>query len=159
MRVSNALGGSKLAQGDGLLASLSFRTQGRLSGSLLPVRLSGVELFDAQLHLNCLFGENLMKQIQLLPAQTRLVQNCPNPFNAATCISYQLAQPTFVTLKVYNLSGQLVKTLVKEEKPGGWHCVRWDGRDSSGRAVASGIYLCHFTAGDFSKVHKMLLLK
>ncbi len=157
--IANALADFKLAQGKGLLASLSFRTRGRLSGSSLPVRLSGVELFDAQLRLNSLFGENLMKQIQLLPAETRLVQNCPNPFNAATCISYQLAQPTFVTLKVYNLSGQLVKTLVKEEKPAGWHSVRWDGRDSSGRAVASGIYLCHFTAGEFSKVHKMLLLK
>ncbi|RKY68366.1 MAG: hypothetical protein DRQ02_04525 [Candidatus Latescibacterota bacterium] len=94
-----------------------------------------------------------------MPAETRLVQNCPNPFNAATCTSYQLAQPAFVTLKLYNLSGQLVKTLVRGEKPAGWHSVGWDGRDSSGRAGASGIYLCHFTAGEFSKVHKMLPLK
>jgi len=56
MRVSNALADSKLTQGKGLLASLSFRARGRLSGSLLAVRLSGVELFDARLRLNSLSG-------------------------------------------------------------------------------------------------------
>ncbi|MCK4418056.1 MAG: T9SS type A sorting domain-containing protein, partial [Candidatus Latescibacteria bacterium] len=157
--IANAVSDSKLAKGEGLLASLSFRTRSRPSDSPLPITFSAVELFDAQLHLNSVSAENLMKQLQLVPGQNRLAQNYPNPFNAVTCISYQLAQPAFVTLKVYNLSGQLVKMLVKENKPAGWHSERWDGRNSSGRTVASGIYFYHFTASEFSKVRKMLLLK
>jgi hypothetical protein len=157
--IANALADSKPAQGNGLLVSFSFRTRGRLSGSSLPIGLSGVELFDAQLRLNSVSAENLTKQIRLVPGQNRLAQNYPNPFNAVTCINYQLAQPAFTTIKVYNLSGQLVRTLVKEKKPAGWYSVRWDGRDSSGRTVASGIYFYHISAGEFSKVHKLLLLK
>ncbi len=157
--IANALVESKSAQGDGLLATLSFRTRGRLSGSSMPISLSGVEFFDAQLRPNSVSAENLTKQIQLVPGQNRLAQNYPNPFNAATCINYQLAQPALVTLKVYNLSGQLIRTLAKENKPAGWYSVRWDGRDSSGRAVASGIYFYHISAGEFSNVHKLLLLK
>ncbi|MCK4417902.1 MAG: fibronectin type III domain-containing protein, partial [Candidatus Latescibacteria bacterium] len=157
--IANALADSKLAQGDGLLASFSFRNRGKLSGSSLPISLSAVKLFDARLHLNSISAESVMRQIQLVPEQNRLAQNYPNPFNAVTSISYQLAQPAFVTLEVYNLSGQLVKTLITDEKPAGWHSARWDGRDSSGGTVASGIYFYHLSAGEFSKVHKMLLLK
>ena len=157
--IANALADSKPAQGNGLLVSFSFRTRGRLSGSSLPISFSGVELFDAQLHLNSISAENLTKQIQLVPGQNRLAQNYPNPFNAVTCINYQLAQPAFTTIKVYNLSGQLITTLVEKKKPAGWYSVRWDGRDNSGRAVASGIYFYHLSAGGFSKVHKLLLLK
>ena len=157
--IANALADSKLAQGDGLLASFSFRTRGRFSGPSLPISFSGVELLDAQLRLNSVSAENLTKQIQLVPGQNQLAQNYPNPFNAVTCISYQLAQPAFVTLKVYNLSGQLVRTLVKEKKPAGWHSVRWDGRDSSGRAVASGIFFYHLTASEFVTTRRMLLLR
>jgi hypothetical protein len=157
--IANALADSKPAEGNGLLASLSFRTRGRLSGSSLPISLSMLELFDAQLRLNSVSGENLTKQIRLVPGQNRLAQNYPNPFNAVTCINYQLAQPAFTTIKVYNLSGQLVRTLVKEKKPAGWYSARWDGRDNSGRAVASGIYFYHLSAGGFLQVRKMLLLK
>jgi flagellar hook assembly protein FlgD len=64
-----------------------------------------------------------------------------------------------VKLAVYNTLGQLVRTLVNEARSPGQHEVRWDGRDESGRAAASGVYLARMEAGSFRQTQKMLLLK
>jgi hypothetical protein len=78
----------------------------------------------------------------------------PNPFNASTALSYQLQAPSFVSLKVYDTAGRLVATLVEEWKQAGTHEVTFDGS-----GLASGIYLAKMTAGEFSAVQKIVLLK
>jgi flagellar hook assembly protein FlgD len=88
-----------------------------------------------------------------------LFQNYPNPFNPSTTIRYDLARDTRVTLKVYNLLGQEVKTLVNEFQTAGPHDVIWDGTNNQNHAVSSGNYLCRFTAGKFTKMMKVMLLK
>lgn len=99
------------------------------------------------------------------PDAFALSQNVPNPFNAATSMNYQLPERSFARLSVYNLSGQLLRTLVKEEQPAGDYIARWDGRDSSGRDVASGIYLYRLQAHvglereDFTQTRRMILLR
>ena len=86
--------------------------------------------------------------------------NYPNPFNPETTISFSVTQTSlFVTLEVYNIKGQKVKTLVNEVLPAGEHSVVWDGRDSNGKRVGSGIYFYKLEAGDYQKVRKMVLLK
>jgi len=83
----------------------------------------------------------------------------PNPFNPKTSISYYLAQPEEVSLSVYNLKGQKVLDLVNESKAAGNHSVNWDGKDASGREVASGIYYLRLRAGQTNQTRKMTMLK
>ncbi|MBC8174896.1 MAG: T9SS type A sorting domain-containing protein [Candidatus Marinimicrobia bacterium] len=83
-----------------------------------------------------------------------LYQNYPNPFNPITKISYQLPQPAFVTLSIYNLTGQLVEKLVSEQKNAGYHTVQWDASQAG-----SGIYFYRIDAGTFYEVRKCLVIK
>jgi glycosidase len=89
----------------------------------------------------------------------RLHQNFPNPFNPVTIIWYDLPEFTHVEMKVYNLLGQEVTTLVDEPKPAGRYSVKWDGRNDAGEQVASGVYVCSLYAGDLKRTKKMLLVK
>lgn len=94
------------------------------------------------------------------PRTFALHQNYPNPFNPTTTIRFDLPTPAAVTLRVYNLRGQEVATLLNEEhKPAGSYAVRWDGRTRSGQRAASGIYLYRLSAGSFVQSKKMLLLR
>jgi hypothetical protein len=89
-----------------------------------------------------------------------LSQNYPNPFNPVTTLRYSIKERAHVSLKVYNVAGRLVKTLVNEIKqPGLLYKVRWEGRSNSGNPVASGVYFYKIVAKDFSKTKKMVLLK
>ena len=94
-----------------------------------------------------------------LPLSYRLYQNYPNPFNSETVIHYQLPKKSWVTIKVFNLRGQEIRALVNEEKQPGYFTTHWDGKDSLGRDVASGVYLYQVKARDFATVRKMLLLR
>ncbi|GEM_PF-1867716 len=88
-----------------------------------------------------------------------LNQNYPNPFNPSTVISYQLAVSSEVSLKIYNLLGQEVRTLVKSRQSAGEYSVLWDGNDNKGLAVSSGIYIYRLTAGKSVQSKKMVLLR
>jgi hypothetical protein len=94
-----------------------------------------------------------------VPEDFVLRQNYPNPFNPDTWISYGLAEPGPVTLKIYNITGQLVNTLVDEEQAPGAYRVRWAGRDLHGAPVSSGVYFCWLKAGVFSKAIRMVLIR
>ena len=90
---------------------------------------------------------------------TRLLQNYPNPFNPSTTISFDLAKNSHVKLSVYNLRGQLVKTLASGELAAGHHHLIWNGTDSRNRTVASGVYLFRLEAGNYISTRKMMLIK
>ena len=97
-----------------------------------------------------------------VPAEFSLSSNYPNPFNPSTRIQYTVHSkqtPLHTTLKIYNIKGQLVRTLVDEPKQAGTYEVTWDGRDAAGDQVASGVYFCRLRAGDFSQSKKMVLMK
>ena len=89
-----------------------------------------------------------------------LHQNYPNPFNPGTQITFALPEAAVVTLKVYDLLGREVKTLVNQRRAAGTHTVRWDGTDEAGNPVASGVYLYRLHVGNnFVQTRKMVLLK
>ncbi len=88
-----------------------------------------------------------------------LSSNYPNPFNPVTTITYRLPEAQRVRIVVYNTLGQEVKTLLDEVKPAGVYRLQWDGRDSAGNPVSSGLYFYRMTAGNFHSVHKMLLVR
>lgn len=89
-----------------------------------------------------------------IPFSYTLAQNYPNPFNPKTVIKYQIPKQTLVSLKVYNLLGQEVVTLVNEKKEPGYYEAEFDGTN-----LASGLYFYKITAGDFTDVKKMILVK
>jgi len=88
-----------------------------------------------------------------------LAENYPDPFNAATTISYSVPQRGRVTISIYNVLGQQVRTLVDGEQGPGVYTVTWDGTDDAGRAVASGVYLYRFECAGQVATRKMVLLK
>ncbi len=94
-----------------------------------------------------------------VPAFTALEGNYPNPFNPVTTIHFSLKQQSDVTIEVYNLKGQLVRTLVNEKMEAGSHQVQWTGNDSNGKNVGSGVYFYKMKAGRYTSTKKMILLK
>jgi hypothetical protein len=88
-----------------------------------------------------------------------LNQNYPNPFNLETKIEYYLPNPSWVTVTIYNIIGQKVKVLADEFQIAGTRSVTWDGKDTSGRTVASGIYVYKLKTDKYVESKKMLLLK
>ncbi len=104
-----------------------------------------------------------------IPKEYSLAQNFPNPFNPSTTIEYALPKESYVTLKVYNVLGQEVRTLVNRPQSAGYKTVQWDGKNESGETVAGGIY--RLIAGErsanlqnegeriFVKSDKMIFLK
>jgi hypothetical protein len=94
-----------------------------------------------------------------VPPAVVLYQNYPNPFNPMTTISFELHQSAHVHLAVYNIEGKLVRTLVDKTIGKGLDRVTWDGSDSYGNPVASGIYFCRLYAGDNNLTRKMVLIR
>jgi len=91
--------------------------------------------------------------------RTSLNENYPNPFNPDTNIAYAIKEAGDVKLEVYNIRGQLVKTLVNEERETGHYIVNWNGRDNSNKSVASGVYFYKMKANKFVETKKMILMK
>ncbi len=102
---------------------------------------------------------NNQKNNSSVPADFKLMQNYPNPFNPSTQIEYSIPKASFVTLKVYNMLGQLVKTLVNNYTNAGIHTVQWNGDNENGSNAVSGVYIYKITAGDNVQVKKMMLVK
>ena len=125
---------------------------------LLRVEDDGSAIFD----LGIANLEALLASI--IPTETRLLLNYPNPFNPETWIPYQLAEATKVTVMIHAMNGSLVRTLELGHQAAGTYksksqAAYWDGRNEFGEQVASGLYFYTLTAGDFSATHKMLVRK
>jgi Secretion system C-terminal sorting domain len=101
-----------------------------------------------------------VKQISnQVPENYSLSQNYPNPFNPTTTINFAIPKTENVKLVVYNMLGQEVKVLVDQVVNGGTMKVTWDGKNSHGSAVSSGVYFYRLSAGSFTATHKMILMK
>jgi hypothetical protein len=99
------------------------------------------------------FEENLEPQLYDL-------NNYPNPFSKSTVISYQLTESSKITLKIYNISGQEIRTLVNKNQAEGMHSVVWDGTDNLGNRVKPGVYCYQLSIDGKTKlVNKCLMIK
>ncbi|MFQ5750916.1 MAG: FlgD immunoglobulin-like domain containing protein [bacterium] len=95
--------------------------------------------------------------ISKIPDKFELFQNFPNPFNPETTIRFVLPVESEVTVKIFNIQGQLVKKLLKERVEAGYHQVVWDGKNDQGATLPSGLYLLKIDASSFSEIRKMIL--
>jgi len=155
--------------GSGLLAKIEL--DGEVKNSI-PIELKNLQLVDKEgrpLRVNAIVNEcSEWRSRQIIPQGFALRQNYPNPFlgrsgSPTTSISFELPgdreEKMKVNLCVYNARGQVVRTLVDEEKTPGVYTVHWDGRNELGEKVSSGLYLYTITAGNFKATRKMVILK
>ncbi len=94
-----------------------------------------------------------------LPVTTDLCQNFPNPFNPVTTINYSLVNAGRVKIEIFNIKGAKIRTLVDEHKNVGFYYTVWDGKDNSGKLVASGMYFYSMNTEEYHRIRKMVLLK
>jgi len=144
-------------EGEGTLINIVFQVLG-------DVGQTGTVMLD-----NLMFNEQPLPAIQaevkivpqvMIPEQVILSQNYPNPFNPKTRIDFGLPVACHISLRIYNLQGQLVNTLVDETMEAGYHTVEWNGTDQYQRDVASGVYLYVLETGEgVVRTHRMTLLK
>ena len=90
---------------------------------------------------------------------TQLGDNYPNPFNPETKINFSLREESNVRIEIFNVRGQIVKTLIDTELPAGNHNVIWNGFDDNNRVAASGVYFYKMTTDSYQSVRRMVLLK
>jgi flagellar hook assembly protein FlgD len=98
-------------------------------------------------------------QRDLLPEALRLHPNYPNPFRTHTTLTYDVPRAMDVRVAVYDALGRRVQVLVDERTPAGRHTVQWNGRDASGRALASGLYFIRLRAGDQQHIRRLTLVR
>ncbi len=143
------------ANGNGKLATLTFRFIGENNSDIL---VDGIMLLDFADKFNSL-AKTAISQPAPLPVEFALHQNYPNPFNPVTTVKFDLPKSSKVTLVLYNVLGQKVRTLVNKDMRPGFHKVQWDGRNDFGVRVASGMYVYRIQSEGFSGLKKMVLLK
>ena len=150
--------------GESTAAAPSLRTE-VLTPAIIQAWIERAELEDDG---SLVFKQgiaNLQKLLaSLIPKETALLANYPNPFNPETWIPYQLAEPATVRVQIYDVGGNLVRQLDLGYLSAGIYqsrlrAVYWDGNNAVGEPVASGLYFYTLTAGDFTATRKMLILK
>ena len=95
----------------------------------------------------------------VVPKTYFLHQNFPNPFNPTTSIEYDLPEFSIVNISIFDLMGRKVKSLINLKQPAGYQSIRWDGTNSFGEIVSTGMYIYTIQAGDFRQAKKMVLVK
>ena len=123
---------------------------------------SAFEVKDPIMQWGIIVLEQLL--VSLIPRETELLANYPNPFNPETWIPYRLAEDVFLTLTIYNQTGHVIRTLnvghrIASAYESRSQAIYWDGKNGLGEQVASGVYFYTLTAGDYSATRKMMILK
>jgi len=171
-----SIGGQENETGKVILGGFNADSDGLSDGDLMYVEFQQVS--DAAILASDISIESLQDDIaeasievneltlavtELIPDNFELGQNYPNPFNPTTKISFGIPAvnggSVQTTLTIFNISGQMVRTLLNEETPSGMHEIEWNGQNNAGIQVPSGAYFYTIEAGDFRQTRKMLLLK
>ncbi len=146
----------KFSANTGIIVEEIFSTQSRRTHFLAAG--DKLEIIDPQVK-KIIVMKTKSNTATNIPSEFELSQNYPNPFNPITIIEYALPSAQEVEIMVYNALGQKVRTLVSKYQSAGYHQIEWDGTDDRGSRLGSGIYYYQVSAGPFSQVRKMLLLK
>ena len=173
--IVGATGSSSTGSGSGVLGTVDFEIRDSFAGTaLLTVAEISLRRTDGPIQTTSTRYEAVLlgapgpgsptavhrTTLDLaVPPRAHLLPNFPNPFNAGTTIAYQLADPGEVTVDVFDLAGQKVKTLVSAHLRAGSYAVRWDGTDQQGRQVSSGAYLLRLQTDRTIHSRDLLLTK
>ena len=156
--IANAVVNASEISGGGDIVRLTFRVLQEFEENARFEIAEGL-VFDPQQLSNPAVVAGVL-DVQTTPIEFALLQNFPNPFNPETTIGYELAESADVTLQIYNVVGQVVRTLIAaESQSAGRYQMRWNGMDDRGVPVSSGVYFYQISAGEFQTVRKLMLLK
>ena len=156
--IANAVVNASEISGGGDIVRLTFRVLQEFEENARFEIAEGL-VFDPQQLSNPAVVAGVL-DVQTTPTEFALLQNFPNPFNPETTIGYELAESADVTLQIYNVVGQVVRTLIAaESQSAGRYQMRWNGMDDRGVPVSSGVYFYQISAGEFQTVRKLMLLK
>ena len=128
----------------------------RLYPMWMDNRTGVYQIWSARVDLSALA---LTPTDELQPKDFRLYQNYPNPFNPETTIKFAVSKVREVVLQIFDISGQLVQTLVNARLSAGIYETKWQGRNQSGQEVGSGIYFYRLKTGGFTQTRRMLLIR
>jgi len=153
-----ALAGTEILNTEGEILEITFDVAEDIKGTnTIPISASQFNANERDLSELTGSGEIIVNGI---PLKFVMLQNFPNPFNPSTSIKYQIPEnDSRVSICVYNVKGQLVKTLIDEKQDAGFHNVIWNGTDSTGNNVSSGVYFYRMESDKFSEMKKLILLK
>ena len=147
-------------QGQG---SVSYRTEyAYIDYNVTANERYDYRLADVDYDGNIKYHSTQLMNISILssnPGIYLLHQNYPNPFNSNTKIKYWLPEESIVNIKIYDISGNLVKKIIKQDNAIGLHTLNWDALNDEGQMISAGVYLYMIEAGDFNEVKKMIFLK
>lgn len=152
----SVLGSNSCIEGDGILAVIHFQLTGSDDNIYLQNMIAR-DLNNAEIEI--MDNPTGSDPDNINPIVNLLGMNYPNPFNPTTTIKYGLKADGKVSIELYNIRGQKVKTLVNESQKAGYHTIVWNGKDDSGKSAASGIYFYSMKTKDYTKVRKAMLLK
>ena len=129
----------------------------KIAGYSIDSTIVGVDYSDTTFSI--VLPTAVSKTRPLAATSFELLQNYPNPFNPETKIRFQIPQARHVVVKVFDILGKEIRTLMNGQYKPGYHSISWDARDDLGNLAPSGIYLYRIQAGSFSHVRKMSLLR
>ena len=137
---------------------VEFEPLNNIAGRESPIIFETVQFVQSQ------SIQSIDGKVTILPEQFILLQNYPNPFNPETWIPFKLAQNVPVSISIYSAKGQLIRTISLGNKQAGIYVTKnkatyWDGRDSKGFKVASGVYYYTLQAGEFIATRRMVIMK
>ena len=156
--VANSLADGEVVSGEGSVVTLTFKVLKEFEDNARFEIIEGI-VFDHKLLSNQMVVLGALN-VETTPTEFALFQNFPNPFNPETTIKYNLAEGSDVHLQIYNILGQVVRTMVAERQSAGRYQVKWSGTDDRGMPVSSGIYFYQLaTGGKFHDVKRLMLLK
>jgi hypothetical protein len=133
--------------------SYSFRDENVVAGSY-SYRLKQID-FDGTFS----YSDEVVVEVDFTPSEYNLYQNFPNPFNPSTKIEFQVPSASDVSIIIYDMLGQEIKSLFNEQVVPGRYTLEWDGSNSFGTQMSSGIYIYRMTAGSFVEAREMILIK
>ena len=153
-----AMAGIEIMDTEGEIVYITFDVDDEVKGiKNIPITARQFIANEKDLTELAGFGEII---VQGTPFNFAILQNYPNPFNPTTSIRYQIPEDNSrVSICVYNIKGQLVRTLIDKKQDAGFYHVIWNGTDNTGKKVSSGVYFYRMKSGTFSKMKKLILLK
>jgi hypothetical protein len=157
LTIANAVINNEVVSGEGSVVSLTFKVLQEFEDNARFEITEGI-VFDHNQLSNPMVVLGALN-VETTPTEFSLLQNFPNPFNPETTIKYNLAEGADVNLRIYNIVGQVVRTMVADRQSAGRYQVQWNGTDDRGMPVSSGIYFYQISAGNFQDVKRLMLLK
>ncbi len=155
-----AMGADAVAEGNGVIATLTFAVTGANTDLALEhMTARTCDNQEIEIENNPTGNVNNGDVVNVIPAHSYLGSNYPNPFNPSTTIQFGIKEAGFVKIKVFNARGQLIRTLVNDSKAAGTYQATWNGLDENNRPVASGVYIFRMETKGKVQTTKGILIK